>query len=223
MPSDRWEYGGAYLRHPIKEKRVCFDDGSIVQPHNIFEPPPEFMAGADVLFVDPPWNVGNLNSFYTKAGRTDHQDNFKEFMQRLFVCIAWIRPKVCYLEVGKEHLADFVMGLRDIYRHVTFYNSTYYHKAENFCYVVRGSGKRKKLPLDGMDEADIIAWVCANEEFSCIGDLCMGRGLVGINAHANGRRFVGTELNHKRLAVLVEKLSRAGLGYQLENIERKSP
>jgi len=85
---------------------------------------------------------------------------------------------------------------------------------------VRGAEKRKKLPLDGMDEADIISWICANENFECIGDLCMGRGLVGINAHANGRRFVGTELNHKRLSVLVEKLNKAGLKYRTEPAER---
>lgn len=212
MPSN-WDYGGAYLSHPIEDRRVLFADGSIVQPHNLFDPLPEFMAGADVLFVDPPWNIGNVNSFYTKAGRKDYLAEFQPFIHRLMVCIAWVRPKVCYLEVGKEHLADFVMGLRDIYPHVTFFNSTYYGNPKNLCYVVRGSGKRKKLPLDGMDEADIIAWVCANEEFRCIGDLCMGRGLVGLHAHANARRFVGTELNHKRLSVLVEKLSSRGLSY----------
>ena len=34
----------------------------------------------------------------------------------------------------------------------------------------------------------------------------MGRGLVGVNAYKNGKRFVGTELNHKRLAVLLERI-----------------
>jgi uncharacterized protein (DUF2344 family) len=45
-----------------------------------------------------------------------------------------------------------------------------------------------------------------NEEYNVIGDLCMGRGLVGLNAYRNGKRFVGTELNHKRLSVLIEKV-----------------
>jgi len=44
----------------------------------------------------------------------------------------------------------------------------------------------------------------------------MGRGLVGINAHANGKRFVGTELNHRRLSVLVKKISESGMNYHLE-------
>lgn len=222
MPSDRWGYGGAYLRHSIEGRRVQFADGSIVQHHDIFDPMPQFMASADMVFVDPPWNMGNLSAFYTKAGREDYRQ-FQDFYRRLFACIGEIAPKICYVEVGKEFLGEFLMEMKRLYRQVTFYNSTYYHRAENICYVIRGSAKRRRLPLEGIDEENIIAWICANEEFQCIGDLCMGRGLVGRYAHTNSRRFVGTELNHKRLAVLVEKLSEAGLAYELSPIERNNP
>lgn len=203
----KWNYGDAYMRHPIRENQIAvFEDGSTLKVHNIFDPLPAFMFSADLLFVDPPWNLGNLNTFYTKAGRTDYQDNFKVFYKRLFDCIAQIRPATCYLEVGKEYLADFIQEMKRLYKHVTFYNSMYYRKKTNLCYVVRGSAKRKKLPLDYMDEEEIIAWICENEKYDCIGDLCMGRGLVGVHANRNGKRFVGTELNHKRLSVLLEKL-----------------
>ena len=86
------------------------------------------------------------------------------------------------------------------------------------CYVIRGSRKRKKLPLDYMDEEDIIAWICEHEEYDCIGDLCMGLGLVGIHASRNGKKFIGTELNHKRLSVLLERLSKAGRKYELSGV-----
>jgi DNA modification methylase len=213
----RWDYGGAYLRHPITENQVAvFDDGSKLKVHNIFDPLPEFMKEADLIFVDPPWNLGNLNTFYTKAGRTDYQNSFEVFYKRLFECIGEIRPTVCYVEVGKEYLADFIFEMRKLFKYVTFYNSTYYHRKQSICYVIRGSAKRKKLPLDYMDEEDIIAWVCEHEDYECIGDLCMGQGLVGIHAHKNGKRFVGTELNPKRLSVLLEKLSKNGCTYQLK-------
>jgi hypothetical protein len=212
----RWNYGGAHDRHPIGSKCVIFETGSIVKAHDIFDPLPEFMYQADLIFVDPPWNLGNLNSFYTKADRDDYKDGFRVFYKRLFECIGEIKPKTCYVEVGKEYLAEFIMEMKRRYRQVTFYNSMYYHKRENMCYVIRGSSRRKKLPLDYMDEEDIIKWVCANEDYECIGDLCMGKGLVGIHAHANGKRFVGTELNHKRLAVLVETLADMGCSYRLE-------
>ncbi len=211
----KWNYGDAYKRHPIDpDKAIVFEDGSQVKVHNIFDPLPDFMRQADLMFVDPPWNLGNLNTFYTKAERDDYQRSFETFYKRLFECIAEISPKTCYVEVGKEYLAEFITEMKQIYKQVTFYNSSYYHRKENMCYLVRGSAKRKKLPLDYMDEEDIIAWVCANEDYECIGDLCMGRGLVGLNAHANGKRFVGTELNHKRLSVLLEALSKRGVSYE---------
>jgi len=213
----RWNYGDAYLRHPIGDNEIAvFDDGSKVKVHNIFDPLPEFMLAADLIFVDPPWNRGNLNTFYTKAGRTDHQNSFEQFYRRLFECIGEIAPTTCYIEIGKEYLAEFIMEMKRMYRAVTFYNSTYYHKKDHLCYVVRGGAKRKNLKLDGMDEEDIISWICANEDYACIGDLCMGRGLVGVNAQRAGKRFVGTELNHKRLSVLLERLDKDGLGYRKE-------
>jgi len=213
----KWNYGGAYIGHPIADNQTAvFDNGSAVKVHNIFDPLPSFMTYADLIFVDPPWNLGNLNTFYTKAERQDYQDSFTTFYKRLFECIREIKPGVCYVEVGKEYLSEFIREMKSIYRHVTFYNSSYYHKKENMCYVIRGSAKRKKLPLDYMDEEDIIKWVCANEDYGCIGDLCMGRGLVGINAHKNGKCFVGTELNHKRLSVLLENLSKNGFVYELK-------
>jgi 16S rRNA G966 N2-methylase RsmD len=213
----KWNYGDAYLRHPIKDYEIAvFDDGSMLKVHNIFDPLPGFMCQADMVFVDPPWNLGNLNTFYTKSERSDRQESFEKFYKRLFECIASIQPKVCYVEVGKEYLSEFIQEVKRLYKCVTFYNSSYYHKKGNMCYVVRGSIKRKKLHLDYMDEEDIIAWVCKHEDYECIADLCMGQGLVGWHASQNEKKFVGTELNHKRLSVLLEKLHKQGRNYQLK-------
>lgn len=210
----KWDYGGAYLRHPVQGKRVVFTDGSMAQEHDIFAPLPGFMGQADLIFVDPPWNIGNLRSFYTKAGRTMDVDWFDFFYKTLFKRIMGINPHTCYVEVGKEFLGEFLLEMKKGFRSVTFFNSYYYRRKENKCYVVRGSTKRKKLGLDDMDEAEIISWVCSNEDYNCIGDLCMGRGLVGLSAFAAGKKFAGTELNHKRLSVMVEKLSAKGLNYK---------
>lgn len=210
----KWNYGDAYLRHPAGSGPIVFNDGSIIKVHNIFDHLPEFMKRADLIFVDPPWNLGNLNTFYTKAERMDYQTDFERFYKRLFCCVGEISPETCYIEVGKEYLAEFIAEMKQLFRSVTFYNSSYYHRKENICYVIRGARSRKKLPLDYMDEEDIIKWICENEDYTCIGDLCMGRGLVGLHAYRNGKRFVGTELNHKRLSVLIEKLSLEGATYE---------
>jgi hypothetical protein len=205
-----YNYGDAYLRYPLGKDPYIFGDGSVVQVHDIFNPLPDFMRQADLIFVDPPWNLGNANTFYMKAEKEERLISFEIFYNRLFECIGMIDPTICYVEVGKEYLADFIMEMRRLYRHVTFYNSTYYHNKKNLCYIIRGGQKHKKPALDGMDEEDAIEWICANEEYNIIGDLCMGRGLVGLNAYRNGKWFVGTELNHKRLSVLVESIIKEG-------------
>ena len=58
-----------------------------------------------------------------------------------------------------------------------------------------------------IDEEDIIKAVAGNED-GIIGDLCMGRGLVACAAAVNKKKFVGTELNPKRLAVCLERLDK---------------
>jgi hypothetical protein len=211
-----WNYGDAYKRHPIGAGEiVSFDNGSLVKVHDIFNPLPNFMRKADLLFSDPPWNQGNMRSFYTKAD-IDSYHRYDEFYTRLFECVAKVSPMVCYIEIGKDYLGEFIQKMKSIYRHVAIYNSNYYHKRDNICYIIRGSQKRQSTPLDYMDEEDIIKWICTNEDYTCIGDLCMGRGLVGINAYKNGHRFVGTELNHKRLSVLLESIVKRGGSYKIK-------
>ncbi|MGN0886673.1 MAG: hypothetical protein ACI4RT_06710, partial [Candidatus Spyradenecus sp.] len=129
----------------------------------------------------------------------------------IFECVDEIKPSVMFLEIGKEWLGELLVECKKRYKCVTFYNSTYYHKQDCKCYIIQASNKRMKLPLDGMDEEDAIAWICANVEYKCIGDLCMGKGLVGYHAWKNGKRFVGTELNEKRLAVLLERIQKGHL------------
>lgn len=209
----KWEYGGAYKRYPINTGIAVFQDGSMLKCHDIFNPLPGFMKQADLLFTDSPWNKGNLRSFYTKAEADPPETDYEKFYSRLFECIKEINPKTAYCEIGKEYLADFIMEMRNLYKYVTFYNSTYYHSSGNLCYIVRGSEKKVKMPFDNMDEEDIIEWICENEKYDCIADLCMGRGLVAVNAAKNGKMFVGTELNHKRLSVAIEKLTAVGIKY----------
>ena len=213
-----WNYGDAFRRHPVENGIIVFENGSKLKTHDIFNPLPDFMKEANIIFVDPPWNQGNLSSFYTKADMMN-LNKYKNFYIRLFDCIREINAEKCYIEIGKVFLAEFITELKKIYPKVTFFNSTYYHKKEHLCYVIYGGKKRCRFKLDGMDEEDIIKYICENEEYSCIGDLCMGRGLVATYATKAGKKFVGTELNHKRLAVCVENISNL-MSYKKEGGER---
>lgn len=208
-----YNYGNASATNPIHEGEFAvWPNGSVVAIHNLYDSNPEFFNKADLVFVDPPWNLGNLNCFYTKADRTDYRKSFEEFYKTLFKRIREVCPKTCYVEIGKQYLAEFIMEMKDIFPYVTFYNSCYYHKRENRCYVIRGSHKAKKPSLDDMDEENIIKWICENEDYRCILDPCMGQGLVGRYAAAAGRVFAGGELNPKRLSVLLKAVP----GYKIE-------
>lgn len=204
----KYNYHDDYLKYPIGPEPYSFDDGSTIQVHNIMDETPEFMKQADLMFVDPPWNKGNLTCFYTKAERDDYLSSYEQFFNRLLEVIKEINPETLYLEVGKEYLAEYLIALKKMYKHVTFYNSMYYHNPQNMCYVIRcsKSSRKPKEKLDGMDEEDIIKWVTANESYKCIADCCIGQGLVGYYANQAGHKFVGTELNHKRLSVLIRRI-----------------
>ena len=145
--TNKWNYNDAYKRYPLTEQPYIFPDGSIVQVHDIFDPLPEFMKQADILFVDPPWNLSNINTFYMKADKAERIGEYGKFYKRLFDCIEEINPHTCYVEIGKEHLADFVLEMRSLFKYVTFYNSFYYHDKNKICYVVRGSMKFKNRNL----------------------------------------------------------------------------
>ncbi len=213
-----WDYGGAWRRHDMSGP-IDLPHGSIVQVADLTEAMPDFMRRADTLFIDPPWNTGNLRSFYTKADKEHKPFDFLGFTDHLWGRIGEIAPHNLFIEMGKQHLAAYLTRAAASFRHVTFYNSTYYDRPDHKCYVIHATqAKRLKryAHLEDMDEARIIAWLCANHDYQCIGDLCMGRGLVGRHAYLAGRRFVGTELNHKRLAVLVDFIRSAETARQPE-------
>lgn len=202
----KWDYGGLHKAYDMTGV-IELPNNSCVQVCDWTKNLPEFMKRADTLFIDPPWNIGNVNTFYTKADQEHVSFDFAEFSRQLWARINEIAPKFLFLEMGKEYLGWHLEAARKRFRYVTFYNSTYYRKPENKCYVIHATNnakRRRYKELEDLDEAAIIEWLCRNHDYQCIGDLCMGRGLVGKHAYLEGRSFVGTELNHKRLAVLVD-------------------
>ncbi len=210
-PPARWRYGDAWERFPMRAGEVWRASSmGTVAVHNLFDAPlPGFMRTADTLFIDPPWTLGNLNSFYTKAGRADYQADYEVFARRLFACIAEIAPQVCYLEIGAQYATQAKIHLHDAgYGCVECWPVTYYRKHP--CWLLRG-GHTAHTGRDftGMDEERCIEVIAREEAYDVLGDLCMGRGLVGWYAYRAGRPFVGTELNPRRLACLLDRVAKA--------------
>lgn len=202
----KWGYGSVYKKYNM-ESAIELPNNSMVQVYDWTNGIPSFMKKADTLFVDPPWNKGNVNSFYYKADKNYTALSFNDFSLYLFKAIKQINPSYLFIEMGKEYLSWFIEECKKIYKYVTFYNSTYYKNNKNKCYIIHATNfykKKRYKELEDLDEEKIIEWICTNHDYECIGDLCMGTGLVGKYAFLNKKSFVGIELNKKRLALLLE-------------------
>lgn len=201
----KFDYGEIYKKYNM-DGIIQVGTGT-VKVHDIFDETPEFMKEADCIFVDPPCSAGNLSTFYTKAEKAKRVNQFAPFEARLFEVIREINPEHLFIEVFKSNKDSFYAEIQKMYKHTRIYNSMYYGNKKNQCWIIQASNTLDEdLGFDGLDEEKIIEKLCEKDFYSCIGDMCMGKGLVGFYANKNGKRFVGTELNEKRLAVLIERI-----------------
>lgn len=205
----KWRYGDAWEHYPIDPGEIWGipENGSMVAVHDIFDPLPEFMRTAELLFVDPPWNQGNLNAFYTKAGRDDYR-GWTRFEDVFFRRIAEIAPAACYIEIGNQFVDDWHGRLSALYPVIQRWPVVYYGKHPTN--IIRGGASSIDRDFTGMDEAKVIRLVGQIDGRGVMGDMCMGQGLVGLSAWDARRPFVGTELNKRRLANLLQRLAKRG-------------
>lgn len=208
----KWDYGGAHDRYPIQEGEIWSVDGGKgkLKVHDLYNPLPDFMKEADMVYVDPPWNLSNVNTFYTKADkRGEHTNTFTEFYKQLFKQINEINPDVLYMEIGSQNVNKFVEEFENLFPYVQTWEITYYKR--NPCYLIRGSKTSPtEFDFSGMDDEDTPRKAMSLEKPACVADLCMGRGLIAETAYLNNIKFAGTELNKKRLAVTIEKIAKKG-------------
>lgn len=206
-----WEYGEVYKKYDMSG--IINIGTGTVKVHDIFNPLPDYMKNADVIFSDPPCSEGNLKTFYTKAD-LEKLKFFEDFQKRFFECVDEIKPKTLFLEVFANNKNSFYNECLKRFKQVIVLDSYYYHNKKNKCWVYyccdEIDPKIVEL-LNNRDEQKIIELICKNYNFECIGDLCMGRGLVGYYANKYNRKFVGTELNQKRLAVLIDRINKGKL------------
>lgn len=219
MSVNRWRYGDSWERYPITEGEVWSHrpSDSRIAVADIREPLPDFMREADMVYTDPPWSKGNVNSFVTKAGFDTYVTSFDEFMDSLFARIQEIGPRACYLEIGKQHRQDFTDRLQVLFPVVQEWPIVYYRKHP--CFLLRGGEQEVPADLAGLDDEETPGAAIAAERPECVADLCTGRGLTLLAAHARGARFVGTELNRRRLAVAIERAAKVGVAYAKDLVQ----
>jgi len=208
-----YRYGDSWERYPIREGEVWQDaaSGSLVSICDITKEFPSYLLEADMIYCDPPWNLGNANAFYTKAGRTDYLNRFHDFSTAFFSRVMAIAAPVCYVEIGRQHRGDFVRSLEALYPCVQEWRITYYRKHP--CFLLRGGAQMQAFDFAGMDDVDTPGAAIAREPSRIVADLCTGQGLTAVAAFRLARRFVGTELNPRRLAVTIDRVNKLGGSY----------
>lgn len=185
--------------------------------HDIFNPLPEFMGDVDLLFIDPPWNRGNVRAFYTKAGLDPYTiESFTQFEDIVFQRINDINPETVYIEIGFQNVSEWYNRIQSVYPYTQKWDVVYYRKHP--CHIIRAS-KNDLIDFDytGMDESKVIYKSAEIEQYNVMGDFCMGQGLVGLAAYKANKPFRGTELNKRRLANLLQKLSKQGANIEVSD------
>ncbi len=209
----KWQYGDSWERFPIIEGEVWSHDasGSKVTVHDLREGPPGYMLRTEMVYCDPPWSLGNANAFITKAGMDSYLRGFDEFMDALFKCIEAISPVVCYLEIGRQHERDFAERLGVLFPSVQEWQITYYRRQP--CFLLRGGRTPVSRDFSGLDDEDTPFAAIEAEGPGSVADPCTGRGLTLLAAHKHGTRFLGSELNRRRLAVALDRAAQMGIHY----------
>lgn len=201
-----YKYNGAIDRVQIttgKKYEVNNGQGLLFQ-HDIFDDIPAEFYTADYVVVDPPWNRGNLSSFYTKADMKLDK-GFEQFLNRVFEVIGEIGVNSCYMEFGFQFKEVVIDHMKKVFDNVREIESRYYKK--NPCYFIIGENEGHHLDFDTTirDELLVIDEIIRLKSGKVL-DFCLGRGAVSRSAFRYNKPFIGTELNINRLAVAYEDL-----------------
>lgn len=206
MKMSGYKYNGAVNRVEIEEGRRYEIAGGIIFTHDLFKPIPDEFRKADYIVIDPPWEQGNLSTFYTKAEKLE-KPQFTPFLDRVFEIIRELDVDSCYMEFGKRNLEMAVERMKEIFPNVTVKETCYYNKYP--CFMICGEDNPITLEEGIKDELLLIDEIIGKKEGTVL-DFCFGRGCVGRSAISHGRKFIGTELNINRLAVFKEWAEKNG-------------
>lgn len=205
---NKWLYGDSWEKYPIENDQIWIEknSNSKLMINDILKKIPEYLKEADMIYTDTPWDTGSMNSFFTKA-HIKEKHSFDELCDTVYNCIVTINPKICYLEIGKQNINKYKDILNKLYPVVQEWNIVY---KKNPMKLLRGGHNIQQYDFTGLDDNDAPLIAMKNEEFNCVCDFCMGQGLTAVAAYNLQKKFVGSELNKRRLAVTIDKIVKLG-------------
>ena len=82
--NSKYKYGDIFEKYNM-DGEIHVGTGT-VKVHDIFNPLPDFMKKADIIFCDPPYNKSALSSYYTKADlKGKGPETFDAFFERFLI------------------------------------------------------------------------------------------------------------------------------------------
>ena len=170
---------------------------------------------AEVVYSDPPWGANLATGFRTIAAKHTGDESFKHKVDypklladsaSLFASI----PGTVFLESGNgdEQLFKDVMAEAGSHL-IRRWGVTFYRRDPSVLMQFSMNGNDDfALDVTGMDDSYLPEVVLSQYQpgMTVLDPFC-GFGLTGAAAHIHGHRFVGCELNPRRLAEALQKLS----------------
>jgi len=206
----KWTYGEEGERYPVqvgqvwrvgKHTFVCSD----LMESDTYE---RFASGGPkptLLYCDPPWNQGNVNSFRTKAGLKHVEYSYLDLYRRIAeVGARWGIPM--YIEAGNREQKKVAEVLPN--RHRASFDIFYDRK--NPCTLLYAGPMPtpvKRSVITGMDDAHTPAEVMrAHGPTGLVTDVCGGIGYTATNAEEVGWSSLLNELHPNRVSVALDRV-----------------
>ena len=226
-----WEYGDAGDRIPVEVGDIWRVGPHVVGCGDIERGANEQLLGiaANLMqaepamaYVDPPYNASLAKGYRSKAGYVDEAADYEALLSRIMGPIGSVDLYVEGSIRDKEKAPDWFRCSG--YAVVNSWEITYHRTMPAMLYqlhrdIVDAAIGGNPADPSGFDDEMTPAWAISRSSRpgDVVYDCCMGMGLTAVSAERLGRRALGLELNHRRLAVTIDRLS-SEFGYEYEKI-----
>lgn len=208
-----WKYGEDGRRFPVQRDEVWQVGDHLLACADLMSQSGHAVARdlvarvrPTLVYTDPPWGQGNLNTFRTKAALQHAEHTYLDLYERIATLVAPATP--LWMETGRREESK-VVDLLAKHRPVTASYAVTYYKRNPSRLIYAGQTKPPAaIHVAGLDDDDTPGEVMAGYPRGVVLDPCMGRGLIATVAHKKGWRAIGTELSPWRLSVTLSKMAR---------------
>lgn len=221
--TNKWTYGDAGDRYRVKpgqiwqvgpHKFLCMCIENAKPNTHVFNKRP------DVIYSDPPWGPANASTFRTKANASNANierrkvDYYGKFVPA-FIQQCELSKGAIFYENGLTWEEKVLSMFKDKgFVQTNRWEVTYYRKYPSVLHRIVHSSKASSVgeftaDLTGMDDDDTpLESLKSYPKGTVVYDPCTGQGLSAVTAVKLDLVFQGVELNPRRLAVTLDKVSK---------------